>query len=142
MSNLSLNKAIISGRPTGTPELKQTPQGVFVTTFTVAINRKGKQSEADFINCIAWRRNAEFICRYFVKGSGICVVGPIQTRSWEDRKGNKRYATEVITDEVYFVDGKTDSGGGDLTTEAIASADITDKMADLEELSSDDDLLF
>lgn len=139
MSNLSLNKAIIGGRLTGIPELKQTPQGVFVTTFTVAINRRGRQGEADFINCIAWRQTAEFICRYFEKGSGICIVGHIQTRSWEDSKGNKRYATEVIADEAYFVDGK---GEGAEAAETAQKPSFSDLQEDFSELSPDDDLPF
>ncbi len=139
MSNLNLNKAIIGGRLTGIPELKRTPQGVFVTTFTIAVNRRGNQNKADFINCIAWRQTAEFICRYFGKGSGICVVGPIQTRSWEDSKGNKRYATEVIADEAYFVDGK---GEGAEAAETAQKPSFSGLQEDFFELSPEDDVPF
>ncbi len=139
MSNFNLNKAIISGRLAETPELKQTPQGVFVTTFSVAVNRKGRQNEADFINCIAWRQTADFICRYFGKGSSICIVGSIQTRSWEDNKGSKRYATELVADEAYFVDGK---GDGEDATETAQNTAFFDLQECLEELSSDNDLPF
>ena len=110
MANFNLNKSILGGRLAADPELKQTQSGVSVCSFKVAVNRryaKDGNQEADFINCQAWRQTAEFICKYFKKGSSICVVGAIQTRSWEDN-GQKRYATEVVVDEAYFVDGKGD----------------------------------
>lgn len=111
--SLNLNKVIISGRLTADPELKATQNGVSVTSFTVAVNRKVKaegQQTADFINCTAWRGTAEFICRYFQKGSAICIVGAIQTRSWTDQQGAKRYATEILADEANFVENKEDDG--------------------------------
>ena len=113
MANFNLNKVILGGRLTEKPELKTTPNGVMVTTFSMAVNRKynkdQEQQQADFINCVAWRGTAEFICKYFDKGSSICVVGAIQTRSWTDSNNNKRYATEVIVDEANFVDSKSDN---------------------------------
>lgn len=112
MANFNYNKVILGGRLTETPELKQTPSGVFVTTFSVAVNRKynkDQQQQSDFINCVAWRNTAEFISKYFQKGSSICITGAIQTRSWTDNNGNKRYATEVIVDEANFVDSKNDN---------------------------------
>lgn len=112
MANFNINKSIIGGRLTADPELKQTPSGVSVCSFTVAVNRrvsKDGQQEADFINCQAWRQTAEFICKYFKKASSICIAGSIQTRIWTDKDGQKRYATEVIADEAYFVDGKNDT---------------------------------
>ena len=123
MANLNLNKVILCGRLTATPELRQTPTGVMVTSFTVAINRRftnrnddGQNAQtADFINVTAWRQSAEFVCKYFQKGSSICVVGSIQTRSWTDQQGNKRYATDVVADEINFVDSKGEgsaNGGG------------------------------
>lgn len=119
MANFNINKTIIGGRLTAEPELKQTPSGVMVLSFSIAVNRKhqpkgeaGQQSQtiSDFINCVAWRNNAEFIARYFHKGSSICIVGNIQTRTWTDQQNAKRYATEVVVDEVFFVDSK--AGGG------------------------------
>lgn len=146
MANLSLNKAILGGRLTNHPELKQTPQGVAVTTFSIAVNRRGKNDEADFINCVAWRSTAEFICKYFGKGSSICIVGQIQTRSWNDNNGNKRYATEVIADEAYFVDSKAENTeGGGITMGAIATAAQNANIvsqADLEDVDLDSDLPF
>lgn len=113
MSNFNFNKTILGGRLTADPELKTTPSGVSVTSFTVAVNRPGKgkdgKTQADFINVTAWRGLAEFITRHFRKGSSICVVGTIQTRSWTDPQGQKHYATEVVADEAYFVDSKGES---------------------------------
>lgn len=114
MSNLNLNKVILAGRLTADVELKMTPSGVSVCSFTLAINRKystdGKQ-QTDFINCKAWRNTAEFIARYFKKGSALCISGSIEVRSWTDSNNQKRYATEVVADEAMFVDGKNDSQG-------------------------------
>ena len=111
MSNFNFNKVILGGRLTAVPELKQTPSGIKVCSFSIAVNRnRSKDSEsqqADFINCVAWRETADFICRYFGKGSAICVVGELQTRSWE-KDGERRYATEVTVSEASFVDSKGD----------------------------------
>ena len=112
MANLNVNKSILGGRLTADVELKQTASGISACTFTIAVNRrysKDGQQEADFINCQAWRQTADFISRYFKKGSSILIVGAIQTRSWTDNNGQKRYATEVVADEAYFVDGKNDT---------------------------------
>ena len=114
MSNFNLNKVILGGRLTADAELKATPQGVSVCSFSIAVNRrtsKEQEQKADFINCIAWRNTAEFISKYFKKGSSICISGSIQTRTWVDKNGQNRYATEVIADEAYFVDGKNDNQG-------------------------------
>ena len=113
MANLNFNKVILGGRLTADPELKTTQTGVLVTSFDVAINRKysgqNQQQITDFITVVAWRQTAEFVTRYFRKGSSICVVGSLQTRSWTDNNGQKRYATEVVADEVNFVDSKSES---------------------------------
>ena len=115
MANFNFNKVILGGRLTADPELKSTSGGVSVTTFSVAVNRKysgdNAEQKSDFINVVAWRQTAEFVSRYFRKGSSICVVGSIQTRSWTDKDGQKRYATDVVADEVLFVDSKKDSEG-------------------------------
>jgi single-strand DNA-binding protein len=112
MANFFINKSILGGRLTADPELKNTPTGIAVCSFTLAVNRRfAKEGEqaSDFINCVAWRQTAEFITKYFKKGSSLCVVGAIQTRSWTDNNGQKRYATEVVVDEAMFVDGKNDA---------------------------------
>lgn len=109
MANFNFNKVILGGRLTGDPELKKTPSGVSVTSFSVAVNRryqKDSEAQADFINVTAWRQTAEFICQFFKKASSICIVGSIQTRSWTDNNGQKRYATDVVADEAFFVDAK------------------------------------
>lgn len=115
MANFNFNKVIIGGRLTTDPELKTTQSGVQVTSFSVAVNRKysgqDQQPQTDFINVVAWRQNAEFISRFFRKGSSICIVGSLQTRSWTDQNGQKRYATDVVADEASFVDSKKDSEG-------------------------------
>lgn len=116
MSNLNLNKVVLSGRLTPKPELKVTPSGINVCNFSIAIKRRGAE-ESDFINCQAWRKIAEFISQYFDKGSAICVTGSIQTRSWNDNNGNKRYATEVVVDEAMFVDSRSDSTNAPQSTE-------------------------
>lgn len=114
MANFNFNKVILGGRLTADPELKTTPSGISVTSFTVAVNRRfggktGEETQADFFNVTAWRQTAEFITRYFRKASSICVVGAIQTRTWTDGQGQKRFATEIIADEAYFVDAKSES---------------------------------
>lgn len=114
MSNLNFNKVILGGHITSDPELKTTQSGLSVTTFSVAVNRRGgkdQEQKTDFITCTAWRTTAEFIARYFHKGSSIFLVGNLQQRSWEDKEGNKRYATEVVVDEAHFVDSKNEATG-------------------------------
>lgn len=108
----SFNKAILMGRLCGDPELKQTNSGSSVTSFTIAVDRKynkGEEKQADFISIVAWRQTAEFICKYFDKGSAILIEGELQTRSWTDQQGNKRYATEVVAHEVTFCEAKKNS---------------------------------
>ena len=104
----SFNKVILIGNMTADPELKQTAAGISVCSFSIAINRrftKGEQNQqtVDFINIVTWRQNAEFVSRYFKKGNPILICGQLQTRTWTDNQGQKRYATEVVADEVTFV---------------------------------------
>ena len=151
MSNLNLNKSILGGRLTADPELKQTTSGISVCSFTLAINRRFQAvnadgtptaaQQADFISCVAWRQTAEFITRYFRKGSSLCIVGSIQTRTWTDQNNQKRFATEVIVDEAMFVDSKSDgeqapSGG------YVPNAYTAPAAPKFEELNQDDDLPF
>lgn len=109
----SFNKVILMGRLTADPELKQTTSGVSVCRFTIAVDRRytKEEKQTDFINIVAWRQTAEFICRYFAKGSAILVCGELQTRSWTDNDGNKRYATEVVASEASFCEAKNNSEG-------------------------------
>ena len=147
MANLNLNKVILGGRLTADPELKQTASGISACTFTVAVNRrysKDGQQEADFINCQAWRQTAEFITKYFRKGSSICITGSIQTRSWQDQNGQKRFATDVVVDEAMFVDGKNDAQGtGTYTADQTpAPAYNAPQTPNFTQLKPDDDLPF
>lgn len=107
-----LNKVILMGNLTKDPELKITPSGVSVTTFSVAVGRRfakqGDEVTADFFNIVAWRNTAEFVANFFGKGKPIVVVGSLQNRSWTDQNEQKHYITEVIADECYFAGGKND----------------------------------
>lgn len=106
-----LNTAAIMGRLTADPELRQTQSGNPVTSFTVAVARssvkQGQERETDFINVVAWRKTAEFVCRYFRKGNMIAVNGSIQTRKYQDRDGNNRTAFEILADNVHFCENKS-----------------------------------
>ena len=103
-----LNKVIIAGNLTKDIEVKTTQQGTAVCSFTVAVNRKTKQSdgtyrdEVDFIDCNAWDKKAEFLHRYFRKGDGVCVLGTIRNRKWTDKDGKARTATEVLAEDILF----------------------------------------
>ncbi len=109
-----LNYISIMGRLTKDPELRRTPAGLAVASFTVAVDRDFKdgngERETDFIECVAWRGTAEFVERNFTKGKMIIVAGRLQIRKWEDKNGNKRSTAEVVADNVYFGDSKKDSG--------------------------------
>ncbi len=143
----SFNKVILIGNLTADPELKQTQNGISVTSFSIAVSRRfsSKNTEnaqqADFINIVAWRNTAEFITKYFQKGKSILIVGSLQSRSWTDQNGQKRYATEVIAEEAQFVEKKTDGAiAGAGSTPAPYGASPKDVA--FEEMSTDDDLPF
>ena len=122
MAYFNFNKVILGGRLTADPELKTTPSGVSVTSFSIAVNkppRNGEQQDPFFINCTAWRQTAEFITRYFRRASSICVVGSLQTRSWTDQQGQKRFATDIVADEVFFVDALRESPLGRSNSDVI-----------------------
>ncbi len=108
-----LNCAAIMGRLTADPELKVTESGVHVCSFTVAVGRnfvkQGEERQADFIDVVVWRQAADFVSKYFRKGSMIAVNGSIQTRNWEDKTGNKRKSTEIIAENINFADSKVNS---------------------------------
>ena len=154
MSSLNLNKVILCGRLTADPELKQTTGGIAVVSFTLAVNRRfqskaadGAQAQqADFISVVAWRQTAEFISRYFRKGSALCITGSIQTRSWQDAQGQKRYTTEVVADEAMFVDSKNEGGAAGQynadTYNAPSFSSSPSAAPKFEELKTDDDLPF
>ena len=150
MSSLNLNKVVLCGRLTADPELRQTNNGIAVVRFTLAVNRRmtknadGSQNQqADFISVVAWRERAEFIARYFRKGSALCITGSIQTSSWQDQQGQKRYATEVVADDAMFVDSKNEGGAAPADTyNAPAYSSSPASAPKFEELKTDDDLPF
>ena len=111
-----LNHITVMGRLTRDPELRRTGSGVAVTSFTIAVDRDynpkdGAEKETDFIDCNAWRNTAEFIAKYFTKGSMAIVSGRLQIRNWTDKEGNKRRNAEVLADSVYFGDSKKSEQG-------------------------------
>lgn len=107
-----MNKTLLIGRLAADPELRQTGSGIEVTSFTIAVDRpfqKDGEKETDWIDIVAWRKTAEFICKYFQKGSPIVIEGTIQTRNWEDKNGNKRKSVEILAENVEFVPRPKDS---------------------------------
>ena len=154
MANFNFNKVILGGRLTADPELKTTQSGIAVVSFSVAVNRRytknsAQQNETDFFNVTAWRQTAEFVSRYFKKGSSICVVGTIQNNKWTDQQGATRYRTDIVADEVMFVDSRAESGssfGGDDSDAFGGSTPSFSTPAGaapkFEEIKTDDDLPF
>jgi single-strand DNA-binding protein len=147
-----MNKAIIIGRLTRDPEMRTTASGVNSTSFTVAVSRnyanQNGERETDFINCVAWRKQAENISKYCTKGTQVAVEGRIQTRSYDAQDGTKRYVTEIIADNVTFLGGKgataSDNnfvgGGNDIVTTDISEDPFKDFASEV--ALSDDDLPF
>ena len=106
---MAINNVVLTGRLSRDPEIKQTQSGVSVCNFCIAVDRQYKSGEekiCDFINCVAWRGTADFVSKWFHKGDGIGVTGSIQTRKWVTDGGENRYATEVLCQQVSFLDGK------------------------------------
>ena len=152
----SFNKVILIGNMTADPELKQTTGGISVCSFSIAVNRRFARAEqgqqnVDFINIVTWRQQAEFVSRYFKKGNPILVCGQLQTRSWNDNQGQKRYATEVVADEVSFVASAAQTAAGgpapaqagsSYTPEAYGAPTFNSAGANFEEIPNDGDLPF
>lgn len=111
-----LNVIAVMGRLVADPELRKTPNGVSTTTFTIACERSfvkaGTERQTDFLDIVAWRNSAEFVCKYFRKGQLIAVNGSLQTRTYEDREGKKRKVYEIVADNLHFADSKGSGGGG------------------------------
>jgi single-strand DNA-binding protein len=147
-----LNVAIIMGRLTADPELRTTPSGVTVVRFRVAVDRRfqkqGAEKQTDFINVVAWRQNAEFVSRYFQRGSMIAVRGSIRMDNYEDKDGNKRTSFEVVADEVSFCGSKAETGtggarqGNQPARVQPAASFATGGADDFEEIPISDDLPF
>ena len=154
----SFNKVILIGNMTADPELKQTTNGTSVCSFSIAVNRRFSradqgQQNVDFINIVTWRQQAEFVSRYFKKGNPILICGQLQTRSWNDTQGQKRYATEVVADEVSFVASaaqtaaqgsipQTPAGNGYTPDAYGAPAFNSAPSVNFEEIPNDGDLPF
>ena len=151
-----INTVALMGRLTYEPELRTTPQGVSVLRFQIAVDRNyqraGSERQADFIDCVAWRQTAEFVSRYFRKGSMIAVQGSIQTRNYEDKNGNRRTAVEIVADNVSFCGSKAESGNAGNTArydepvrpqaQQSAPAYATGSVGDFSDIQDDDELPF
>ena len=142
-----INKAILMGRLTRDPELRHTNSGTPVCSFSIAINNGyGENQSTDFINCVAWNKQAEFVERNFSKGKMIIVVGRIQTRTWEGTDGKKNYATEVVASEVAFGESKrsSDEGGFERPQVSVDMPSMPDVLSDSGFIpqETDDDLPF
>lgn len=151
MANFNVNKIILGGRIASDIELKTTPSGVSVVSFSIAVNRRGgKQGEeqkSDFFSCVAWRGTAEFITQYFRKGSAIYIFGVIENNNWTDNNGVTHYGNRVTVDEAYFVDSKADAPVGTAIVKPEPSLYKSPAMADggytqLEPLANNDELPF
>lgn len=126
-----LNHIVIMGRMGKDPELRRTQSGVAVATFNVAVDRDFKdkatgQRATDWITCVAWRSTAEFVEKYFSKGSQVLVAGRLQMRDWTDKDGNKRIIAEVQAENVYFAGAKTEGGQRELPEFEVMDDDDTD----------------
>lgn len=135
---MSLNHITIMGRLTKDPELRRTQSGDAVASFTLACDRdfksKSGEKETDFIECVAWRNTAEFVAKYFTKGRAAVADGRLQLRNWQDKDGNRRVSAEVVAENVYFADSRSESAGAPAAPRAAAPV-----MAEVEE---DGDLPF
>ena len=158
--SLNLNKVILAGRLVADPELKQTAGGTNVVSVRMAVNRRfqsrdtQQQNEADFFNVTAWQNTAEFIAKYFRKGSAICICGRIQNRTWVDQNGQKRYMTDIIAEEANFVEsrnaqdgmpgmpGMAGMGAPDAYSTPAYSSPVHNNAPKFEEIKTDDDLPF
>lgn len=141
----SFNKVILIGNLTADVELKATASGISVCSFSIAVNRKfSKEGEqaCDFISIVSWRQQAEFVCKYFKKGMPILICGQLQTRTWTDNQGNKRYATEVVADEVSFVNAKENAEAKSQPTTYVPTAYGGNNAPQFEEVPNDGDLPF
>ncbi len=133
-----LNNAVIMGRLVADPELRTTENGISVTSFTVAVdrrfNKQGEERQADFIDVVAWRNTAEFICKYFSKGSMIAIQGSIQTRMFEDKDGNKRKSVEIVVDNASFCGSKSSGSSSEPSGSAFNNSDDVIEYQELPDL--------
>ncbi|MBQ3229847.1 MAG: single-stranded DNA-binding protein [Clostridia bacterium] len=144
---MAFNRVILVGNLVADPELKTTPTGVSVTRFRLAVNRRftraGEQPQTDFFDIVAWRQTAEFVARFFTKGRPILVSGTLQNRNWTDNNGVKHYSTEIVADEVTFVDRKSEGGAAPaMSQNPMPTYSTPTADSGFEDLSADDELPF
>ena len=142
-----MNQIVIMGRLTRDPELRHTPNGVAVASFSLAVDRgfapkDGGERQTDFIDVVAWRNTAEFVTKYFVKGQMAAVTGRLQIRDWTDKDGNKRRSAEVVADNIYFTESKKSReasfGPAEIKDDIGASYSTPVESSDFTELDMDD----
>lgn len=138
------NLVVLTGRLTADPELKYTPNNIPVTSFSIAVSRRykaGEETQADFINIVAWQKTAEFVTKYFSKGSMIGIEGSIQTRRYQDKEGKNRTVFEVVANNVQFVESKREGNPSANEAPASFSNASTNEFVEIDN-GSDDDLPF
>ena len=128
---MNINKVILMGRLTQDVELKTTPNNVSVVQFSIAVNRRGKDAKTDFIECTAFNKTAEFISKYFRKGSAIIVFGNIQVDTWKDKEGHNRKSVKVIAEEAQFGESKSQN------SDPVTFSNVPDSAFDMN-ISADD----
>lgn len=136
-----MNHGSYVGRLTADPELKQTQNRISVCSFTLAIDRRVPRDKTDFINFVAWRQTAEFICKYFRKGQNIGVTGYLSSRQYEDKNGNRRTAFEVVADRAEFVESRQKAEGWNSSPRA-SGIQAQQTQQGFEEIAGEDDLPF
>ena len=145
---MAINKVFIKGNISSEVELKQTQSGTSVCSFNVAVNRFTRENEAkaDFFTVVAWQQKAEFVSKYFKKGSGIVIVGRLENRDWTDKQGNKRISTEIIAEEIDFVGSKESGDGGQprtsVPTEPYVPSAYTSNNQNFEPIPNEEGLPF
>ena len=141
-----INRVVLTGHLTKDPELKTTQSGLSVAQFVIGVQRqfarKGGEREADFISCVAWRRTAENIAKYFRKGQLIGVDGRIQTRSYDNKNGQRVYVTEVVVENFSFLGGSDRNGQRNQSNQTFDSNEKTDPFKSHEKMDISDDLPF
>lgn len=141
-----MNSCVLTGRLVADPELRTTPSGLSVCRFRIAVDRpyqkSGEDRKADFIDVVAWRSNADFVTKYFHKGSMIAVQGSLQTNNYEDKNGNKRTSYEIVADRTEFCGSKSDSGNSSYSGNSAPAAYSNSTPDDFSSVVDDDDLPF
>ena len=135
-----MNKVFLKGRLARDVDLRTTTTGKSVAQVSIAVNRWGKDQGADFIPLVIWGQQAETFARYLFKGREVLVEGRMQVRSYDDKNGNKRYATEVVADEASFVERKSEGRSEEYPAPAFSTGEV--EAPKFEEVSGDDDLPF